>query len=59
MSHVLTFLFGAMIGSAISVFIMCMMIQADDSKEWYEEPCDGCCHAHSGFERKDEEGNLD
>lgn len=22
-------------------------------KEWYEEPCDGCCGAHSGFEPKE------
>ena len=21
-----------------------------DSKHWSEEPCDSCCHAHSGYE---------
>jgi len=26
-----------------------------NSLEWYEEPCDSCCGAHSGYEPIDEE----
>lgn len=24
------------------------------NRKWYEMPCDACCHAHSGFERKED-----
>lgn len=24
-----------------------------NDKEWYELPCDACCPAHSGFEKKE------
>ncbi len=27
---------------------------AYNGKPWYEEPCDSCCRAHSGFQRAEE-----
>lgn len=29
----------------------------NNDRQWYEMPCDACCHAHSGFERKEDNNN--